>query len=176
MEQVILVDRDDNQIGQVEKLYAHKHCLLHRAFSIFIYRFNGDKAEYLIHKRNRNKYHSGGLWTNSCCSHPRPLENLLDATSRRLKEEIGIRAKLDKIGSYYYKAKLGEEIFEHEIDHIFIGQWLGDKIEANPEEIEDIAWKTAAEIDTELKHSPKTFTTWFKPVFDLVKEHRQLSE
>jgi len=121
LEQVILIDKDDKQIGQVEKLYAHQLGLLHRAFSVFIYRHAQSKIEYLLQKRNKSKYHSGGLWTNTCCGHPRPEEQLEKAAARRLKEEVGINSDLLELSKYYYKADVGNNLIEHEIDHVFLG-------------------------------------------------------
>ncbi len=171
IEQVILIDKDDNQIGQVEKLYAHQLGLLHRAFSVFIYRHTQSKIEYLLQKRNKNKYHSGGLWTNICCGHPRPDEELEKAVPRRLKEEVGINNNLLEIGKYYYKADVGNNLIEHEIDHVFLGQWGGDQIMVDPNEIEDYRWVSQEDINSELLQDPKKFTAWFQGAYNIANEH-----
>ena len=138
-EQVILVDKNDNIIGTEEKLKAHQLGLLHRAFSIFVLRRTPD-LELLMQKRALTKYHSGGLWTNSCCGHPRPSEPLMEAAARRLKEEIGLSLPLKEIGVFTYKADVGNNLTEHEIDHILIGYWEGETIRPNPEEEETLQW------------------------------------
>lgn len=171
IEQVILIDKYDNQIGQVEKLYAHQLGLLHRAFSIFIYRNQGNQIEYLLQKRNILKYHSGGLWTNSCCGHQRPGELLEHEASRRLQEEMGINSELLKIAKYYYKADVGNNLIEHEVDHVFLGQWRGDPILPDPKEAEDYRWISSGDIDNELLENPEHFTAWFHGVYNIVNKH-----
>ena len=115
IEKVILVDENDNQVGLMPKLEAHQKGLLHRAFSIFIF---NSKYELLLQKRASSKYHSGGLWTNTCCSHPREGEDILDAAKRRLFEEMGIETSLRKVHDFIYKAELDNDLTEHEFDQI----------------------------------------------------------
>ena len=117
-EKVILVDKNDNQVGLMPKLEAHEKGVLHRAFSIFIF---NSKYELLLQKRASSKYHSGGLWTNTCCSHPREGEDTLDAANRRLDEEMGIKTSLRKVYDFIYKAELDNQLTEHEFDHVFYG-------------------------------------------------------
>jgi isopentenyl-diphosphate delta-isomerase type 1 len=168
MEKVILVDENDNEIGEAEKIKAHQDGLLHRAFSIAIYRQESGHIEYLLQKRNKYKYHSGGLWANACCGHPRPNEELSSAANRRLQEEMGLEAKLTKVGVYKYKAEVGNNLIEHEMDHIFIGQWQGGSINPAPEEIEEYCWLTAEEINERLIQRPNNFAAWFAGVHKVV--------
>jgi len=122
MVQVILVDKNDNPIGTEEKLQAHKDAKLHRCFSILI--FNSD-GKMMIHQRQKGKYHCGGLWTNACCSHPRPGECTLDAAHRRLVEEMGFDTELEELFSFTYKAEFPNGLAEHEFDHVFKGVFNG---------------------------------------------------
>ena len=117
-EKVILVDKNDNQVGLMPKLEAHEKGILHRAFSVFIF---NNKYQLLLQKRASSKYHSGGLWTNTCCSHPREDEDILDAANRRLDEEMGIKTSLRKVYDFIYEAKLDNNLIEHEFDHVFYG-------------------------------------------------------
>ena len=135
-EKVILVDKNDNQIGFMPKLEAHQKGVLHRAFSIFIF---NNKYELLLQKRASSKYHSGGLWTNTCCSHPRQDEDILDAANRRLIEEMGIETILRKVYEFTYKAELDNDLTEHEFDHVFYGVYNEDP-EINPDEADDFKW------------------------------------
>ena len=132
MEKVILVDRKDHKIGLMEKQEAHIKGLLHRAFSVFVFNKNN---ELLLQKRALHKYHSGGLWTNTCCSHPRENENTLDAANRRLQEEMGVSCKLEFKFNFIYKASLDNKLFEHEFDHVFFG--FSDNLpQINKEEVD----------------------------------------
>ena len=131
MEYVVLVDEQDNAIGTMEKQQAHVEGVLHRAFSIFI--FNSEK-KLLLQKRASSKYHCGGLWTNTCCSHPRETENIQDAAIRRLHEEMGMQCELNAIFSFVYKAEFENGLTEHEFDHVFIGHFH-HHIEFNTEEV-----------------------------------------
>ena len=135
-EKVILVDKNDNQVGLMPKLEAHEKGLLHRAFSIFIF---NSRYELLLQKRASSKYHSGGLWTNTCCSHPREGEDTLDAANRRLDEEMGIKTSLRKVYDFIYKAELDNQLTEHEFDHVFYGVCDRDPI-LNKDEAEDFKW------------------------------------
>lgn len=156
-ETVILVDTDDNQIGTEEKLSAHKAGKLHRAFSIFVF---NNKNELLLHKRASTKYHSGGLWTNTCCSHPRPDEKLDTAIHRRLEEELGFDTKLTKKFDFVYKATVGD-LTEHEFDHVFFGVFDGE-FTPNPEEVEDTKWMSMNNLRADMKTNPGVYTEWFK--------------
>lgn len=160
MERVILVDKKDRAVGTEEKIKAHLQGKLHRAFSILIF---NKKGEILIQKRLRSKYHSGGLWTNTCCSHPRPKENLFSAAKRRLKEEMGIECNLKETFSFIYKAKVGD-LIENEFDHVFVGQFDG-RPQPNKNEVEDWKWITIKNLKKDLKENPKKYTPWFKIIF-----------
>lgn len=164
MEQVILVDDSDNQIGVMEKMEAHEKALLHRAFSVFL--FNA-KGEMLLQRRALSKYHSAGLWTNACCSHPRPGESTIDAAIRRTKEELGIQPHINHTFSFLYKAAFDNGLTEYEYDHVFIGNWEDD-VELNPDEVAEIRYLSIDAIRKELKETPENYTEWFKIAFDQV--------
>ncbi len=166
MEQVVLVDEQDVEIGTMEKMEAHRKGVLHRAFSILLFNSRG---ELLIQKRAKEKYHSAGLWTNTCCSHPYPQEAIEAAAKRRLKEELGIDLQPEFAYKFIYKAALNDELVEHELDHVFTGIFDGNPV-PNSSEIE--SWKF---IDMNaLKHdvavNPKNYTPWFR----LILQHGQL--
>lgn len=169
IEKVILVDKNDNEVGTMEKQEAHVKGLLHRAFSVFIF---NDKNELLLQRRAVNKYHSGGLWTNTCCSHPRQNEKTEDAAKRRLLEEMGMRSTLKKQFDFVYKAKLDNNLYEHEFDHVFFG-FTNDLPIINPEEVEEYTYKTLEDIGNEMKTTPDKYTEWFKICFrEVVNSHR----
>jgi isopentenyl-diphosphate delta-isomerase len=169
IEKVILVDKKDNELGTMEKQEAHVKGLLHRAFSVFIF---NDKNELLLQRRAVNKYHSGGLWTNTCCSHPRQNEKTEDAAKRRLLEEMGMRSTLKKQFDFIYKAKLDNNLYEHELDHVFFG-FTNDLPIINPEEVEEYTYKTLEDIGNEMKAIPDKYTEWFKICFrEVVNSHR----
>ena len=156
-ELVVLVDQADQVVGTGEKLLVHLRGDLHRAFSIFIFNSSG---ELLLQQRNREKYHTPGLWSNTCCSHPRPGEELGSAARRRLWEEMGFTCKLREIFSCYYKLQLDKNLIEHEHDHIFIGFFDG-KPQPDPAEVANWRWLTLEKIYGEMKKSPSLFTPWF---------------
>lgn len=170
MEKVILVDKLDNSVGEMEKQEAHVKGALHRAFSIFIF---NDNEEILLHQRAHHKYHSGGLWTNTCCSHPRPGENTLDAANRRLMEEMGMSCTLTEQFSFIYKAKLDNDLFEHELDHVFFGK-SNEKPVLNVDEVADYKYLSIKAIQQDLIHSPQRYTAWFKICFDEVVQKYHL--
>ena len=165
MENVILVDEFDNELGEMEKMEAHRKGQLHRAFSVFIF---NDKNELLLQQRAKRKYHSGGLWSNTCCSHPRVNETLLEAGQRRLMEEMGISAELEKQFSFIYRAELDNELTEHELDHVLFGHY-NDLGKLNEEEVMDMRYVNLDEIERELIEQPEIYTAWFKVVFDRTK-------
>lgn len=160
-EKIILVDKNDTKIGTEEKIKTHKEGKLHRAFSIFIF---NSKGELLLQKRVNTKYHTPGLWTNTCCSHPRPGELLEKAIHRRLIEEMGIDCELKKIFSFIYKATLKNNLFEHEYDHVFIGKFDG---EPNPDltEVDDYKWISIDELEKDINKNPKKYTPWLQIIF-----------
>jgi isopentenyl-diphosphate delta-isomerase len=173
-EHVILVDKQDNPIGTAEKLYAHQNNLCHRAFSIFILRNVGD-IEVLLQQRASEKYHSPNLWTNTCCSHPRPEETVLEAANRRLMEEMGFSAELDSLGWFHYVAHFKNGLVENEIDHVLVGFVKPDlAITPNINEVQNYRWVSIGELSKELSANPEIFTPWLKPALEIVKNHDNL--
>lgn len=158
MEEVVLVDTNDTQIGTMEKLEAHQKGVLHRAFSIFIF---DPEGRLLLQKRAKQKYHSGGLWTNTCCSHPRPGEELLSATHRRLMEEMGFDSPVEEIHAFVYRAELDHGLTEHEYDHVFVGEWRGTP-KPDPDEVEDWRFISIKDLRQEIAEKPETYTYWLK--------------
>ena len=165
MEHVILVNELDEQIGILEKMKAHELGLLHRAFSVFIF---NDRGEMLLQQRAVNKYHSGGLWTNSCCSHPRPNEQSIDAAVRRLQEELGFTTPLQKIFDFQYNAPFDNGLTEHEFDHVFAGNYSG-RIAPNCDEVQDFIYLPIDEIEISINKNPDRYTAWFCIAFPKVK-------
>jgi isopentenyl-diphosphate Delta-isomerase len=157
MEQVVLVDVSDNEVGTMEKLQAHVEGVLHRAISVFI--FNG-RGELLLQQRAAGKYHSALQWTNTCCSHPRPGEEPLAAANRRLREEMGIVCELTPAFTFVYKAAFSNGLTEHEFDHVFIGHYEGDII-PDADEVADWKYMSKEEIMQSIAEEPETFTPWF---------------
>ena len=164
MEQVILVDVDDCEIGVMEKMEAHKQAVLHRAFSVFLFNPQG---KMLLQQRALTKYHSAGLWTNTCCSHPRPGETLDDAVTRRLMEEMGITAKVSKAFDFIYQAELPDHLNEHEFDHVFIGNY-DDEVRPNHLEVANFVYQSIEEVAANLQSHPEKYTVWFKIAFPKV--------
>jgi isopentenyl-diphosphate Delta-isomerase len=165
MEQVILVDDQDNPIGLMEKLEVHEKAILHRAFSVFIFNHQG---ELLLQQRALSKYHSAGLWTNTCCSHPRPNETTKAAANRRLLEEMGFETSLEKVFDFIYLANFDNGLTEHEFDHVFIGFYEGT-ILPNTAEVNSFKYISLEEIDTQLINTPDKYTEWFKIAYPKVK-------
>lgn len=161
---VILVDEFDNELGTMEKMEAHEKALLHRAFSVLIY---NSKGEMLLQQRAHSKYHSAGLWTNACCSHPRAGETTAEAAHRRLSEELGFDCDLTLIQSFIYKAPFDNGLTEHELDHIFNGKFEGE-IWPNPEEVSAIRWVEPKQLMKEIEKNPEQFTVWFKMILTKV--------
>ena len=158
LEEVILVDSEDFAIGRMEKMEAHEKGLLHRAFSILII---NDKGEMLLQQSAMEKYHSRGLWTNACCSHPRPNESNLDAAYRRLKEEMGMHVSMKKIFQFTYRAELEDGLIEHEIDHVFYGI-SNENPTINLDEVMDFKWIDLSELHNHVALHPEKYTAWFK--------------
>lgn len=157
---IIKVDENDNKIGEIEKLRAHKEGVLHRAFSIFIL---NNEGEMLLQKRAESKYHGGGLWSNTCCSHPTKNDNIVSQAKKRLKEEMGFSAEMGKLGEVKYNLDVGD-LIEHEYDHLFIGTY-NEKVNPNPEEVSDYKWVPLYEIEKDIEENPKKYTPWFKVLF-----------
>ncbi|MGN6440073.1 MAG: isopentenyl-diphosphate Delta-isomerase [Agriterribacter sp.] len=158
---IILVNTNDEQIGTMEKMETHRKALLHRAFSVFIF---NSKGEMLLQQRAMEKYHSPGLWTNSCCSHPKPGEETIAGAQRRLKEELGFSVPLEKAFDFIYKAEFDNGLTENEYDHVFVGGYEG-AIVPNPAEVADYEYKPMAEIKADLVNHPEKYTAWFKIAF-----------
>ena len=161
---VILVDEQDNDVGVMEKLQAHQEGLLHRAFSIFIF---NDKDELLLQQRSLSKYHSAGLWTNSCCSHPRPNETIKDAANRRLFEEMGVSCDLKIVTNFIYKTPFENGLTEYELDYILIGYTNSNPI-INKEEVENFKWVLKDTVKKDIQVNPHLYTSWFKIALEKV--------
>lgn len=155
---VILVDGHDNPVGTMGKMEVHEKALLHRAFSIFIF---NSKGEMLLQKRAAGKYHSAGLWTNTCCSHPKPGEDTATAASKRLQEEMGFNTPISKAFSFVYLAPFDNGLTEHEFDHVFIGSFNG-LIKPDPHEVSDYCYQSMESVKTNVQSHPDHFTEWFK--------------
>jgi isopentenyl-diphosphate delta-isomerase len=164
MEKIILVDREDRAIGTGEKLEVHKSGKLHRAFSIFVF---NPKGELLLQRRAKGKYHSGGLWTNTCCSHPRAGEKLGEAVHRRLKQEMGFDCPLKEAFSFIYKVKFENGLYEHELDHVFLGRFDGKPV-PNPEEADGWKWISLKELKEDIQKNPGNYTYWLRTSLDRV--------
>lgn len=157
-ERVILVDARDNAIGTADKLDAHREGRLHRAFSVFVFNHRG---EMLLQRRAKGKYHSGGLWSNTCCSHPRPGEATAEAAKRRLSEEMGFSCALDTVSAIVYRADVGNGLVEYEYDHLLVGRWSGSP-DPDPGEVEDWRWIATDTLLVEVAKHPRRFTYWFR--------------
>ncbi len=162
MEEVVLVDEKDNQVGIKEKIKAHEDGDLHRAFSVFIF---NSKGQLLLQKRADSKYHSGGLWTNTCCSHPRPGESVIDAAHRKLNQEMGFDCGLQEAASFIYRVKFENGLSENEYDHVLVGRFDGEPL-PNPEEVGEYAWIGMQDLADELLNNPDKYTYWLKDLFN----------
>ena len=172
---LILVDGLDREVGEATKELAHSEGLLHRAFSVVLVREgpgeDGSKAEVLLAQRAEGKYHSGGLWANSCCSHPHVGEKTVDAAYRRTQEELGCTAEgLEEIGAFVYRAEFGSGLFEYEYDHVFVGRMAGD-LDPDPDEVGGTRWVTADELARLLAEEPGMFCAWAFTVLSLALRH-----
>jgi isopentenyl-diphosphate delta-isomerase len=165
-QQVILVDEQDRELGFAGKTEAHQKGQLHRAFSIFIFNPSG---EMLLQQRAINKYHSGGLWSNACCSHPQPGEEINAAAHRRLQEELGIVTSLNKLFNFVYSADVGPGLTEHELDHVFTGEYAGE-LSVNQAEIADVAFRNMTELHDSVINDPEKYTAWFRLAFPKIFE------
>ena len=170
-EMVVLVDEKDQEIGLAEKMHAHQHGLLHRAFSVFILRKRNDDFEVLLQQRNSAKYHCGGLWSNTCCSHPRENEDIIVAGQRRLLEEMGLDMKLSVLDSFIYRAEFSNGLVEHEYDHVLLGFYNDEKINLNPEEVQDCRWISIPELQKQLINEPTLYTPWLQPALNVVQKY-----
>ncbi len=162
IEQVILVDEQDNEVGLMEKMEAHEKAVLHRAFSVFVF---NDKNELMLQQRAKEKYHSPLLWTNTCCSHQRKGESNLEAGKRRLQEEMGFTCDLKEVFSFVYKAPFDNGLTEHELDHVMVGEFNGEPV-VNPDEVEAYKWMTLETVKKDIEDTPDNYTAWFKIIFE----------
>ncbi len=161
-ENVILVNEKDEQIGLMPKMEAHEKALLHRAFSVFVF---NEKNDLMLQQRAASKYHSPGLWTNTCCSHQREGETNIEAGKRRLQEEMGFSTELKDTVSFIYKAPFDNGLTEHEFDHILVGKFDGEP-DLNPEEAAAYKWLSLEEVKKDMQVNPHIYTAWFKIIFD----------
>lgn len=166
MEEVILVDESDTPLGTMEKMEAHRRALLHRAFSVFIF---NSKGEMLLQQRAAQKYHSPGLWTNACCSHPRPGEDTKEAALRRLREELGFSTNLEKVFHFTYRSDFENGLTEFEFDHVFVGTYDQD-IFPDKAEVSDYCHWSPEVVRENLRLQPDRFTSWFRLAFPLLSE------
>ncbi len=164
---VILVNRDGDQVGTAGKMAAHRSGDLHRAVSVFLF---DERGRVMLQKRAAGKYHSAGLWSNTCCSHPRPDEDVADAARRRLREEMGIDCELEEVFSFVYHAPLDNGLIEHEFDHVFFGSYQGSP-ELNPEEADDWAWMEMAALSADVRERPEVYSFWLAACLDHVISH-----
>ena len=167
MEEVVLIKPEDEVLGSMEKIQAHENGLLHRAFSVFLF---NEKGEMLLQKRAATKYHSPNQWTNAVCSHPRINETYEAGAKRRLAEELGIVVDIEEKFHFIYKAKVGENLWEHELDHVFTGLYSG-KFNLNPEEVSEVRYILMEDLEAEMLSNPEYFTEWFKIILKEYKEH-----
>ena len=159
---VVLVNKNDKKIGLMPKMEAHKKGALHRAFSVFIF---NNKNELMIQKRNINKYHSPGLWANTCCSHQKDGESNISAGKRRLLEEMGFCVELNEIGSFIYNVGVDNGLIEHELDYILVGKYNGN-VKINSDEVDNWKWMSLDNIKDDVRKRSKNYTEWFKIIMD----------
>lgn len=169
-ELVILVNENDEKIGLMPKMEAHEKALLHRAFSVFIF---NDKNELMLQQRALGKYHTPGLWANTCCSHQRDGETSIEAGKRRLMEEMGFTADLEERTTFIYKAPFDNGLTEHELDHILVGQYNGEP-EINSDEVASYKWMKLEDVQDDIGANPEKYTPWFRIIFEKFYEHIKL--
>lgn len=165
IEYVILVDERDNELGVMEKMQAHIEGRLHRAISIVII---NSKKELLLQQRAHHKYHSAGLWTNTCCTHPKQGETSEITAHRRLHEEMGMTCELEYKCNFIYQTTLANQLIEHELDYVYVGVCDALPI-INPEEVAAYHYASIDDIEKNLKENPQQYTVWFKLIFDKIK-------
>ncbi len=166
-EQVVLVSEKDEVLGLMDKMQAHENGILHRAFSVFLF---NEQGEILLQKRAASKYHSPNQWTNAVCSHPRNEETYLNAAQRRMQEELGIEAEITPKFHFIYKADVGQDLWEHELDHVFTGTYEGE-FKLNNEEVAEVKYVSMEELELEMTETPEHFTEWFKIILKEYKDH-----
>lgn len=170
--QVICIDEQDKETGSMGKAQAHEEGVLHRAFSIFVF---NDKGQLLLQQRALDKYHSGGLWTNTCCSHPQPGEDIMKAAHARLQEEMGFDCALEEIFQFTYRAEFDNGLIEHELDHVLIGKFNGMPV-INEEEAEAFRWIGLEELQKDMKEQEELYTEWFKIAMVRVLDYKKQQE
>lgn len=166
-EKVVLISNNDEVLGLMDKQQAHINGLLHRAFSVFLF---NRKGEMLLQRRAASKYHSPNQWTNTCCSHPRENESYYEGAIRRLKEELGISADIEYKFHFIYKADVGKGLWEHELDHVFVGIYEGD-FNLNPDEVSEVRYISMEDLEKEMNENPEHFTEWFKIILKEYQQH-----
>ncbi len=166
---LVLVNEQDEQVGTMEKMETHGKALLHRAFSVFLF---NSKGEMLLQRRALKKYHSGGLWTNACCSHPFPTETPKMGAIRRLEEELGFVTAISPAFSFIYKAELDNELTEYEYDHVFIGTYDGS-VHINEDEVGDYCYRSMSDLKADVNQHPGQYTEWFKIALPLLENYLQ---
>lgn len=169
-EEVIVVDASDRVVGAAPKLEAHVAGLLHRAVSVFV---TDGRGNLLLQRRADGKYHSPGLWTNSCCGHPRPGESPAQGARRRLEEEMGITCPLEYAGSFHYRAEFPNGLIEHEIDHVFVGRWSGQP-SPDASEVASWRWVPVSELQHDMQLWPRRYTAWLAPALATARRHALL--
>jgi isopentenyl-diphosphate delta-isomerase type 1 len=170
IEHVILVDENDKEIGTAEKLQAHKESLRHRAFSVFIFR-DIPKRELLLQQRANGKYHSPGLWTNTCCSHPRPGEDILASGQRRLREEMGFSLPLTSLGWFHYIAHFDNGLTENEIDYVLVGTLQTEIVKPDKNEVQAYRWISIPDLKQEIAENPERFTPWLALALEMINKN-----
>lgn len=171
VEEVVLVNEQDEAIGTMEKMQAHHEGVLHRAFSVFIF---NDAGEMLLQRRAMQKYHSPGLWTNACCSHPRPGEETASAAHRRLQEELNFDVQLKPLEPMLYRAEVGDGLIEHEYDHLFSGRY-SDTVTPAPQEVSETRYIALSALQDWMKARPQDFTAWFHLALPRVMDRSELT-
>ncbi|SIQ78199.1 isopentenyl-diphosphate delta-isomerase [Chryseobacterium sp. RU37D] len=164
---VVLVNPEDKVLGLMEKQQAHINGLLHRAFSVFLF---NNKGEMLLQKRASGKYHSPLKWTNAVCSHPKNGETYLEGAKRRIKEELGIDVEITEKFNFIYKAYVGNGLWEHELDHVFVGNFENE-FHLNKNEVAEVRYISIEDLDKEIAENPENFTEWFKIILEEYKHH-----
>lgn len=172
MEELIVVDNKDNPIGTAEKMDVHRRGLLHRAFSIFVWR-HADDPEILLQQRALEKYHSPGLWTNTCCGHPLVHESTQSAAERRLFEEMGFTQPLQEIGVFHYRALLENDLIENEIDHVFVGEYQSQPINPSSAEVGGYQWVKVSDLAKDIQTNPTKYTAWLEKAFQVFQERNR---
>lgn len=168
---IVLVDEGDQQIDTTDKLTAHQKGLLHRAFSVFIFRDHLGETQLLLQQRHCDKYHAGGLWSNTCCSHPKPHEEVIAAGERRLQEEMGFCVALQSVGHFIYKAHFDNGLTEYEFDHVLVGHFDGDIQQFNRTEVSDVQWCSIVHLKDQLQRHPDNYTPWFARALDIALKY-----